>query len=321
MTSSTPPGLHAGNSVEPYVVDTTHQAEVDPPGPWERPATPEEIQDRDARHFERLPHRPASLAAVPEGALEALRDAVGEIGLTQLFVIPATVRGVGTTRDAWVATRTEVLAVGADTIAVWIDDPDGPGVRATLPFASVAGILDRNILLYGRLEIIGPGESIVVRYNAVGRPELRDLLRAVRRSSPDVGPPLPSHVGVEPADLPHKWMGVARSPDLRPHGNEPLLLAAGDLHDPEPRLYNGLAALSPHELLVATDPTPDLMLPQYGVDIVAVPRARATSMAAGESELRIGVAADDRPVEIRISADPSLVAAAMATIAPVLRAG
>lgn len=322
MTSSTPQGASAGVPTgELYVVDTTHHAEVDPPGPWERPATSEEIQGRDARHFERLPHRPASLSAVPDGALDALRGAVGEVGLTQIFVIPATVRGVGTSRDAWVATRTEVLAVGTDTIAVWIDDPDGPGVRATLPFTSVAAILDRDILLYGRLEIVGPGESIVVRYNTVGRPELRDLLRAVRRSSPDVDAPLAVHAGVDPSDLPHKWMGVARSPDLRPQGNEPLLIAAGDLHGSAPRLYNGLAALSPHELLIAIDPTPDLMYPQYGVDIVAVPRARATSMTGSGSELRIGVAADDRAVEIRISADPSLVSAAMATIAPALRQG
>ena len=319
MTSSSPRGSSAATPAdEPYVVDTTHLVEADPPGPWERPATEDEVRNRDARHFERLPHRPASLAAVPAGALDALRAVVGEVGLTQLFVVPETVRGIGTTRDEWVATRTEVMAVGNDTIAVWIDDPEQPGVRAAMPFASVAAILDRSILLYGRLEVFGPGESIVVRYNTVGRPELRDLLRAVRRSSPDVDAALPADAGLDPVDLPHKWRGVARSPELRPHGNELLLVAAGDLHDEAIRLHNGLAALSPHELLIATDPTPDPLMPQYGVDIVAVPRARVTSFTGAGSELRIGVAADDRAVEIRISADPSLVAAALATIAPAL---
>lgn len=317
MTSSTPQEASPGMpDREPYVVDTTHHAEADPVGRWERLATDEEIRGRNERHFERLPHRPASLAAVPAGALDALRASVGELSSTQLFVVPNTVRGVGVANDAWVATRTEVVAVGVDTIAVWIDDPAGPRVRAMLPFTSVTAILDRDILLYGHLEIIGGGESIVVRYNTVGRPELRDLLRAVRRSSPDVEAALPAEAGVDPADLPHKWMSVARSPDLRPHGNEPLLIAAGDLHDPSPRLHNGIAALSPHELLVATDPTADPTAPQYGVDLVAVPRARATSLTAAESELRIGVATDDRPVEIRIPADPSLIAAAMASIAP-----
>ena len=65
---------------------------------------------------------------------------------------------------------TEVVAIGRDRIAIWIDDPAGARILAVIPFTDIVAVLDRSILLYGRLEMVGPEASIVVRYNTVGQP-------------------------------------------------------------------------------------------------------------------------------------------------------
>ena len=64
-------------------------------------------------------------------------------------------------------------------------------MRAVLPLAGVVAVLDRSVLLHGRLELVGPEPSIIVRYNTVGRPELRELLLPVRTSSQPVATALP----------------------------------------------------------------------------------------------------------------------------------
>ena len=114
--------------------------------------------------------------------MAALRPVVGDVPLEHVFVIPRAARTVGIERAEWVVAPTEVVAIGEDRMAIWVDDPAGPRVRAVIPFRDVVAVLDRSILLYGRLEIIGPETSIVVRYNTVGQPELRALLLPIRRS-------------------------------------------------------------------------------------------------------------------------------------------
>ena len=150
--------------------------------PWERPATPDDLAELSTKRFERLPHRPASLADIPDAALAALRPVVGDVPLEHVFVIPRAARTVGVERAEWVVAPTEVVAIGGDRMAIWVDDPAGPRVRGVIPFRDVVAILDRTILLYGRLEIIGSEASIVVRYNTVGQPDLRALLLPIRRA-------------------------------------------------------------------------------------------------------------------------------------------
>jgi hypothetical protein len=303
------------------VVDATMVSAGDLPESWELPATAADTEDTRDRSFERLPHRPATWAEVPGSARDDLRRAVGEIELEQLFVIPRAPRPVGAHRNAWVVTPTQVVAVANGSIAVWVDEGMGPRIRAQVPFADVAAIMDRNILLYGRLELVLAQGSIVVRYNAVGRPELRQLLLPVRRGFDPADAATHAGSGAQPGDLPHKWMALVLSTEMQPQGPDHLVVVAGALGDGAPRLHNGVAVLTSRELLVATEPAADIALAQYGVDLLAVPRTHVTSVYGSGDTLMVHLATRARPIEIRITADASLVAAAASTLGPIVSAG
>lgn len=292
--------------------------EPDPPEPWELPASDADLAELSTKRFERLPHRPASLAEVPAGALDDLRPVVGEVGPEQLFVIPRSSRTVGPENAQWVLTPTEVVAVGQSTVAIWISDADGARVRAVLPVADVVGVLDRSVLLYGRLEIIGPESSIVVRYNTVGQPELRAMLLPIRRVAQPIETALPEGIGHDPSELPHKWMALLRSKDVLPRGMDRLLVAAGDLANPKPQLHNGVAVLSSTELVMATDPTPDVRMAQYGVDLLAVARRRVLAIGGKGSTLTVTVATTSGPVQVQLAAHPTLVVDAVGLLAPLV---
>lgn len=315
LTSRSPRSDTTEATAEGRVIRAVGRDEADPPEPWERPASADDLAELSTKRFERLPHRPASMAEVPAVALDHLRAVVGEVGPEQLFVIPRSARTIGIDDTRWVVSPTQVVAVGRDTVAVWIDVAGSPRVREVLPIADVVAMLDRSILLYGRLELIGPTSSIVVRYNTVGQPELRSMLLPVRRAALPVEAPLPQG-GRDPGELPHKWMALLRSRDVLPRGLDRLLVAAGDLGHPRPQLHNGVAVLSSTELVVATDPTPDVRMAQYGVDLLAVARRRLLAFAGGGSTLRVTVAAAGGPVEIRLAAHPTLVKEATVLLAP-----
>lgn len=300
------------------VIHAAGRDEADPPEPWELTASEADLAELSTKRFERLPHRPASLAEVPAGAIDDLRPVVGEVGPENLFVIPRSSRTVGPGSAQWVLTPTEVVAVGQDIIAIWIDDADGPRVRAVLPVGDVVGVLDRSVLLYGRLEIIGPESSIIVRYNTVGQPELRSLLLPVRRAAQPIETALPEGIGHDPGGLPHKWMALLRSKDVLPRGLDRLLVAAGDLANPKPQLHNGVAVLSSTELVVATDPTPDIGMAQYGVDLLAVARRRVLAIGGKGSTLTVAVATMSGPVQVQLAAHPTLVVDAVSLLAPLV---
>ena len=301
------------------VIRTSDRESLDPAEAWELPATTADLEELSTKRFERLPHRPASLAEIPPGAAAALGALIGEMPMEHLFVIPRVARSIGVDRADWVVSPTEVVAIGRDRIAIWLDDPAGARVRAVMPFADIVAVLDRSILLYGRLEIIGPEASIVVRYNTVGQPELRELLLPLRRSFEPVGTPVSDVSGRDPGSMPHKWMSVLHSSDVRVRGREPMLVAAGDLDNPMPQLHNGVAVLTAAELVVATDPTPDIHAAQYGVDLLTVPRALVTGLAGSGGVLEITVGATPHPVDLRLDAHPSLVADAVRLLGPLTR--
>jgi hypothetical protein len=306
----------APTGTEARVVRAGGRESIDPPESWEQPATPADLEELATKRFERLPHRPASPAEIPPGAFAALEPVIGEVALDHVFVIPRSTRSIGVDRVDWVVTPTEVVATGRDRIAVWIDDPAGARIRAVIPFAGIVGVLDRSVLLYGRLEVIGPEESIVVRYNTVGQSDLRGLLLPLRRSFAPVAGQAPAASGRDPGSLPHKWMSVLHSSDVRVRGAEPMLVAAGDLDDPSPQLHNGVAVLTSAELVVATDPTPDAQAAQYGVALLAVPRVLLAGLTGSGSRMQVTVRATPRPVEVQIDAHPSLVADALRLLGP-----
>lgn len=302
------------------VVTITGREELDPSEPWETPATEADIKELSTRRFERLPHRPMNIREVPAGALEALRPVVGDVGLHQLFVIPRVARVAGTDQAGWVLSPTEVLAVGADRLAVWLNDPEGPRIRANLPLSEVVALLDRTVLLHGRLELIGRDASIVIRYNTVGRAEVRALLQPIRSLATPAETALPAGTGRDPASLPHKWMALVHSTEVG-RQDEPMVVAAGNLASRAPLLHNGVAVLTARELVVATDPTPDVHMAPYGFDLAVVPRSRLLGVDGRKSTLVITADAAPGRVELRIAAHASLVAETVKLLKPLAIAG
>ena len=303
------------------IVTVLGRDQLDPSEPWETPATESDIKELSTRRFERLPHRPMNISEVPAGALDALRPVVGEVGLDQLFVIPRVARVAGTDQPGWVLSPTEVLAVGAERLAVWLNDPAGPRIRADLPLSEVVALLDRTVLLHGRLELVSRDASIVVRYNTVGRPEIRALLGPIRAAAVPAETPLPTDTGSDPLTLPHKWMALARSTEVSQDDAAAMVVAAGDLTNRAPLLHNGVAVLTARELVVATDPTPDVHMAPYGFDLAVVPRSRLLGLDGAGSTLVITADAAPGRVELRIAAHASLVTEAVELLKPLVATG
>ena len=302
--------------IERLLGRTEDDAVYDPAEPWEGPGDESDLRAYTARRLASYAHRPRSPQDVPIGALEALTGVLGHLGGEDLVILPRTPRVVGG-RNTWAVTPTSVLGVGDRALALWVDGP-GAGVVAVIGFDEIAAIVDRTILLLGRLEVIGAGRSIVVRYNTVGRHLVRNALAEARRSF--WPPALPPGIeGVRPEQLPHKWMALLRSSDVLPHGPDGLLVAAGALGNRRaPR--NGVAALSSTELLIATEPATAGESGHYGVDLVVLPRPRLRSLTTASSAVIATVDVAGRPVQVPIEVSPSLAAAVEATLVPAVAA-
>jgi hypothetical protein len=298
--------------IERLLGRTEDDAVYDPAEPWEGPGDEADLRAYTARRLASYAHRPRSPQDVPVGALEALTDVLGHLAGDDLVILPRTPRVVGG-RGMWVVTPASVLGVGDRAMALWVDGR-GAGVVAVIAFDEIAAIVDRTILLLGRLEVIGAGRSIVVRYNTVGRHLVRNALAEARRSFwPPAVPP--TAAGVRPEQLPHKWKALLHSSDILPHGPDGLLVAAGALGDPRaPR--NGVAALSSTELLIATEPTLAGESGHYGVDLVVLPRPRLRALTTAQSMVIATVDVAGQPVQVPIEVSPSLAVAVEATLVP-----
>ncbi|MHB8959876.1 MAG: hypothetical protein ACYDAN_09645, partial [Candidatus Limnocylindrales bacterium] len=143
-----------------HVVDLLRDTVSEPAEPWEAPA-----DDRDVEAHRRLGRAgyadiPQSLASpgVPDGAVAELAASVGDLVPGRVITIPRTPRNAG--RGGWVVTPASVVGLGADAVALWVDGA-GQRVVARMPYEEVAAVSDLTVLLYGRVEIVGPEGSIV----------------------------------------------------------------------------------------------------------------------------------------------------------------
>jgi hypothetical protein len=184
-----------------------------------------------------------TLRDVPPTAIDDLRRAVGEPVAERLFVLPSARRTTDAGGKAWVTTPTRVIGIGEDAVAFWVDDGTRPGVRARIPFHEVLAVMDLNVLLLGRLEVVGEQDSFVVRYNAVNRPDLRDMLLPLRRSFATTGE-VPPRTSLQPGDLPFKRQHVVLSRDVQPSGREEIPIVAGGLGGRRGRAHGGVAVLT-----------------------------------------------------------------------------
>ena len=267
--------------------------------PWEIPVPRQERYEIGRRLVER-PFRPTKTEHLPPLALSALETMCGPLSLECLLVIPRTTRLVS--RRQCVITPAEVLAFGGRAIALWVDD--GPGGRVlSIPVDQLIAVDDRTILLYGRLRLLAADRQLVVRYNTVSRRDLQENLCEVRNRMATRCRPVeagflwldPRNVPMCPPDLPHKWRIVLGDPTIRPNRDEPAVIAVGDVaaictgrHRPSA----GIAVLGSRELVIATEPSEFLEGARYGVDILAVPRARLDSLSWDGRSLTVRVARD-----------------------------
>jgi hypothetical protein len=300
----------------PRLVDITREELREPPDPWEIQGAEADLSDFSRRRMAAYPRQPSGWDDFPESAAVALRASVGPFGIGDTLLVPRTPRPTGFGELSWVITPTAAVAVGEDSVAYWVDSASGGGVVARIPLDEIAALVDRTVLLYGRLEIVGAGQSIVIRYNTVSRQFVRGLMRGIRRSFwPGVET---APAGPEPETLTHKWANIARSPDMLPNGPEPRVLVAGSIAGPKPVKHAGIGALTPTELLLSIEPATGGGIARYGVDLVVAPRARVRSVEPVPAGVRLSVATAAGDVELTVSVDPVLRAGIAQAIVPAL---
>ena len=297
------------------VIDLARSGLNDPADPWETPGTEADLRAYGSMRRAAYAFIPADFASpeLPEGAVDTLAAAVGPLTPGSVILLPQTPRSIGP-KD-WVVTPACVLGIGADALALWVAGPHG-GIAARIPFAEVVAVIDLTVLLFGRLEIVGPEGSIVLRYNTVGRAEIRAALEVVRRSWASGAAVRGAPAGPSPDALPHKWMALLRSGEVAPRDTEPRLVAAGDVANPRASRRNGLAVLCRTEFTTVTEPDLAAGLGGYGMDLVAIPRVRLASLSAAKDGLEVRVEAGRADVALRIPAHASLVTATAARIWP-----
>ena len=300
-------------------VSLQHDSLSEPAETWEPPATKRDLDACSTLGRAAYALIPRSLDAVelPDGAVAELAASVGSLQPGRVILLPRTPRATG--KKTWAITPSCVLGIGQDAVALWADRAD-ERIVARIRYDEIAAVADLTVLLFGRLEIVGPETSIVMRYNMVGRPEIRAALRTVReRFSPGAalaGAP----GGPQPDELPHKWMGLLRSGDLCNVDGAARITAAGLLTSARPAARTGVAVASAREVIVATEPdTPGVG--GYGVDLVTMPTACIRDLAATATGLRASISRGAAEVELDLSAHSSLVEAVTASITPAVLAG
>jgi hypothetical protein len=299
----------------PIRVLDLHRYELsDPAVEWETPGVEADLRTYASLRRAAYPLLPTKLSEdMPEDSLAALEAAVGTVRPGDVVVVPRTPRPVP--GGGWVVTPTSVLGIGADDVALWIGEPTSR-VVTTIPMADVAAVFDLTILLYGRLEIVGPEASIVMRYNTVGREEMRAMTLAIRRTfapaarGQGAGGPIPD-------ELPHKWMAVLKSREALPRGHEPRWIVVGEMGDPDSAKRDGIATMSATELLVAVEPELAGGVGLYGTDLIAVPRTRLAGVAAAAGGIDIDVSSGSGEIRVRVPAHHQLAAAVAAAFGSV----
>ncbi len=254
----------------------------------------------------------------PPEAVSAIQAACGELAPERLFVIPRATHLAGLRP---IATPTEVLGFGDSVVALWVED-GMQGRLTSVPIDELLFVEDRQILLYGKLRLMAANSGIAVRYNTASRDSLQPGLDALRRTM--AGTVLPvdsafvwmdgSKAGRGPDELPHKWAVVLEFASVRPDLTEPARIAVGNVAAPRTRSGPacGVALLGARELVIASEP-PEYLddTTRYGVDVLAVPRDRLSSLAWTGEYLNVRVVgrATGQQATVSLPLDASLVEA------------
>jgi hypothetical protein len=247
-----------------------HEPARDPPEPWEELCGSESAL-RVARGLASYPYVPLHWDEVPAGAAQALASACGAWRLDQLFVVPSVVRRLVGAHDGWVVAPEQVLALADQGTALWVNG-DAPRVVAAVGLDELVGLDHVQIGTYARLTLVAPARRLTIRYNAVARHALDGQLAALRVTV--AGCPLPVPHEPKP-DLPHPWAHLVLSTAVSLRSGGPVVVRIWGLSARGAR-RTALIALTPHELVVAREPDPELLGDEApsAHDVLAVPRRR-----------------------------------------------
>jgi len=147
-----------------------------------------------------------------------------------------------------------VLGVGPRGVALWVDGAPEPRVWVVIRHTDIAAICERRAVLSSYLSVHGSGRQLPLRYHAVHRHLLDDLLIRLRQQATGAERATPQ-VLVEPDRWPGRWHAGTASTTVR-LGRDPAMAAAfGRLparrHRPA---CDCLVALTADELVVARSP-------------------------------------------------------------------
>ena len=114
-------------------------------------------------------YRPADVTWLPDGALAALVEAVGGVGLEDLLVVPPVAWPIGWWRwsHCLYAPRC-VVGIGERGVALWAQALPAPGLRVMVPFREIAAVEQHGAGLRRVLVVPGQAVRLLVRYDPDG---------------------------------------------------------------------------------------------------------------------------------------------------------
>jgi hypothetical protein len=223
-------------------------------------------------------YRPHRRADVPSEALADLEAHIGTLDANRVLVLPWFLRQVDSQHRAY--TPIQVLALGASALGLWVDDLLGPHVAGVLSYHEVTAVDHERVEFGCRLAVLSAPTPLMVCYDVTNWLAVTNFVAHLRRTIAGSVFPLPDRV---PADLPHKWTQLLSTAAIQIDGPGPITAVFSRGERSRPRA--ALAALTPHELVIARDP--DITTGGHAVSVFATPRERLRSLDAGDRTLRV----------------------------------
>jgi hypothetical protein len=135
------------------------------------------------------PWPPSNVNHLPPGAHADLSAGIGRYGLEDLLIMPSAARSYRWLRRRFIYTPLCVLGVGERAVALWVQAPPEPGIRAMVPLGEIAAISRQTRGTLRQLLVTGPAGRLPVRYDMAGDAVMDALIRRLRRRA--VGHPAP----------------------------------------------------------------------------------------------------------------------------------
>jgi hypothetical protein len=135
--------------------------------------------------------QPLDVTLLPVGAHKALTDSIGHHGLEDLLILPRVTQVYGRLRRRCLYTPLRVLGVGDRAVALWVQAPPAPGIRAMVPFSEMAAIACQANGARRQLLIAGCASRVPVRYDPASDGVMDTLARRLRRRAAGDPAPVP----------------------------------------------------------------------------------------------------------------------------------